>query len=212
MFLRHLCEPAADNADTYADGVPREGIQRQPVLTRIGVMSLIRKKVYEFEGVNGRVSMPHLLAQHSLQIAATAAGTISAPQTPTKQSKSNSNKSSRSSTPLPAPATADTNKTAAKSAEAEEEDMQQGGATDAAAESAEKSEKEQQSVCSVADAEEVQQATEEENACAKDATTETGVKGEQSAASLKAEPVVIPSKSLHVSASIAIISCKRFGF
>lgn len=45
LFMRHLCEPGADNADTFADGVPREGLSRQHVLTRIGIMSLVRKKV-----------------------------------------------------------------------------------------------------------------------------------------------------------------------
>lgn len=45
LFMRHLCEPGADNSETFADGVPREGLSRQHVLTRIGVMSLIRKKV-----------------------------------------------------------------------------------------------------------------------------------------------------------------------
>lgn len=45
LFMRHLCEPGADGAETFADGVPREGLSRQHVLTRIGVMSLIRKKV-----------------------------------------------------------------------------------------------------------------------------------------------------------------------
>ncbi|KAH0628551.1 hypothetical protein JD844_009885 [Phrynosoma platyrhinos] len=50
----------ADGAETFADGVPREGLSRQHVLTRIGVMSLIRKKVQEFEHVNGRWSMPEL--------------------------------------------------------------------------------------------------------------------------------------------------------
>lgn len=44
LFMRHLCEPGADNSETFADGVPREGLSRQHVLTRIGVMSLIRKK------------------------------------------------------------------------------------------------------------------------------------------------------------------------
>lgn len=44
--MRHLCEPGADNAEIFADGVPREGLSRQHVLTRIGVMSLIRKKVH----------------------------------------------------------------------------------------------------------------------------------------------------------------------
>lgn len=47
LFMRHLCEPGADGAETFADGVPREGLSRQHVLTRIGVMSLIRKKVCE---------------------------------------------------------------------------------------------------------------------------------------------------------------------
>lgn len=45
--MRHLCEPGADGAETFADGVPREGLSRQHVLTRIGVMSLVRKKVGE---------------------------------------------------------------------------------------------------------------------------------------------------------------------
>ena len=48
LFMRHLCEPGADNADTFADGVPREGLSRQHVLTRIGIMSLVRKKVGHF--------------------------------------------------------------------------------------------------------------------------------------------------------------------
>merc|ERR1719334_1322599 len=60
LFMRHLCEPGNDNAETFADGVPREGLSRQHVLTRIGVMSLIRKKNQEFEAINGRSSMPHL--------------------------------------------------------------------------------------------------------------------------------------------------------
>jgi len=60
LFMRHLCEPGNDNAETFADGVPREGLSRQHVLTRIGVMSLIRKKNQEFEAINGNHSMPHL--------------------------------------------------------------------------------------------------------------------------------------------------------
>eukprot|EP00061_Rhincodon_typus_P007022 g28276.t1 len=44
LFMRHLCEPGADGAETFADGVPREGLSRQQVLTRIGVMSLVKKK------------------------------------------------------------------------------------------------------------------------------------------------------------------------
>ncbi|MCJ8749769.1 hypothetical protein PDJAM_G00180210 [Pangasius djambal] len=61
LFMRHLCEPGADGAETFADGVPREGLSRQHVLTRIGVMSLIRKKVQEFEHVNGQWSMPWMM-------------------------------------------------------------------------------------------------------------------------------------------------------
>ena len=61
LFMRHLCEPGNENTETFADGVPREGLSRQHVLTRIGVMSLIRKKVQEFEQINGKHSMPHLV-------------------------------------------------------------------------------------------------------------------------------------------------------
>lgn len=46
--MRHLCEPGADGSETFADGVPREGLSRQQVLTRIGVMSLVKKKVRFF--------------------------------------------------------------------------------------------------------------------------------------------------------------------
>ena len=46
LFMRHLCEPGADSGENYADGVPREAISRQSVLTRIGIMSLVRKKVW----------------------------------------------------------------------------------------------------------------------------------------------------------------------
>lgn len=46
MFLRHLCEPGMDNkVETYSDGVPREGVNRLQVLSRIGIMSLIKRKV-----------------------------------------------------------------------------------------------------------------------------------------------------------------------
>nr|UAT11603.1 chromodomain helicase DNA binding protein 5 [Latimeria menadoensis] len=63
LFMRHLCEPGADGAETFADGVPREGLSRQHVLTRIGVMSLVRKKVQEFEHVNGKYSAPDLIPE-----------------------------------------------------------------------------------------------------------------------------------------------------
>ncbi|XP_067328902.1 chromodomain-helicase-DNA-binding protein 5 isoform X2 [Anolis sagrei] len=65
LFMRHLCEPGADGAETFADGVPREGLSRQHVLTRIGVMSLVRKKVQEFEPVNGKYSTPDHIPEGS---------------------------------------------------------------------------------------------------------------------------------------------------
>lgn len=61
LFMRHLCEPGADNSENFADGVPREGFSRQHVLTRIGVMSLIRKKIQEFETINGIYSVPEIM-------------------------------------------------------------------------------------------------------------------------------------------------------
>ncbi|KAI1709997.1 CHDCT2 domain-containing protein [Ditylenchus destructor] len=63
LFMRHLCEPGAENQESFNDGVPREGLNRQHVLTRIGVMSLIRKKVQEFEAVNGEWSMTEVRDQ-----------------------------------------------------------------------------------------------------------------------------------------------------
>ncbi|XP_015124257.1 chromodomain-helicase-DNA-binding protein Mi-2 homolog isoform X4 [Diachasma alloeum] len=92
LFMRHLCEPGADNAETFADGVPREGLSRQHVLTRIGVMSLIRKKVQEFEHINGYYSMPEMIRKpvepvksESAAVAATAVapGTATPPTTTT---------------------------------------------------------------------------------------------------------------------------------
>uniref|UniRef100_A0A8D0HC32 Chromodomain helicase DNA binding protein 3 n=1 Tax=Sphenodon punctatus TaxID=8508 RepID=A0A8D0HC32_SPHPU len=65
LFMRHLCEPGADGSETFADGVPREGLSRQQVLTRIGVMSLVKKKVQEFEHINGRWSMPEMMPDSS---------------------------------------------------------------------------------------------------------------------------------------------------
>ncbi len=81
LFMRHLCEPGNDNTETFADGVPREGLSRQHVLTRIGVMSLIRKKVHEFEAVNGRHSMPHMAEKLKEARKAAASATASAATT-----------------------------------------------------------------------------------------------------------------------------------
>jgi chromodomain-helicase-DNA-binding protein 4 len=61
LFMRHLCEPSADSSETFADGVPREGLSRQHILTRIGVMSLIRKKVQGYEVINGYYSIPDII-------------------------------------------------------------------------------------------------------------------------------------------------------
>ncbi|XP_065564759.1 chromodomain-helicase-DNA-binding protein Mi-2 homolog [Artemia franciscana] len=68
LFMRHLCEPGNESAETFADGVPREGISRQHVLTRIGVMALIRKKVLEFEHINGYYSMPELVRKKPVEV------------------------------------------------------------------------------------------------------------------------------------------------
>ena len=58
LFMKHLCENITENSETFSDGVPREGLSRHHVLSRIGIMSLIRKKVQEFENINGFWSMP----------------------------------------------------------------------------------------------------------------------------------------------------------
>ena len=58
MFMRHLCEPPfAEARDAFQDGVPREGMSRQQILTRLGTMALVRRKVQEYESVNGQWSM-----------------------------------------------------------------------------------------------------------------------------------------------------------
>uniref|UniRef100_A0A803TM95 DNA helicase n=1 Tax=Anolis carolinensis TaxID=28377 RepID=A0A803TM95_ANOCA len=81
LFMRHLCEPGADGAETFADGVPREGLSRQHVLTRIGVMSLVRKKVQEFEPVNGKYSTPDRIPE-VLEIKKSGEPPSSDPNTP----------------------------------------------------------------------------------------------------------------------------------
>lgn len=45
MFMRHLCEPDNPEATTYSDEVPKETVSRQNILTRIGIMRLVRNKV-----------------------------------------------------------------------------------------------------------------------------------------------------------------------
>ncbi|KHN80803.1 Chromodomain-helicase-DNA-binding protein 3 [Toxocara canis] len=89
LFMRHLCEPGADTQESFNDGVPREGLNRQHVLTRIGIMSLIRKKVQEFESSNGEWSIPEVRERlaHSIE------------EREGSSSKGGSKASSRSGTP-----------------------------------------------------------------------------------------------------------------
>jgi len=96
LFMRHLCEPGNENSETFADGVPREGLSRQHVLTRIGVMSLIRKKVQEFEGINGKHSMPHLVQKKKEGDA-----TDSVPSTPATGTPSGTPSASARASPQP---------------------------------------------------------------------------------------------------------------
>uniref|UniRef100_A0AC35UAD7 PHD-type domain-containing protein n=1 Tax=Rhabditophanes sp. KR3021 TaxID=114890 RepID=A0AC35UAD7_9BILA len=58
LFLRHLCEPTTESQENFSDGTPREGLNRQVVLSRIGLMALVRRKVQEFEDLNGDWSIP----------------------------------------------------------------------------------------------------------------------------------------------------------
>ncbi|KAK6104410.1 CHD C-terminal 2 domain family protein [Brugia pahangi] len=90
LFMRHLCEPGADSQESFNDGVPREGLNRQHVLTRIGIMSLIRKKVQEFEVSNGEWSMPETRGRALQTVESEKEGS---------NSKAGSKTSSRSNTP-----------------------------------------------------------------------------------------------------------------
>uniref|UniRef100_A0A0N5C6R3 PHD-type domain-containing protein n=1 Tax=Strongyloides papillosus TaxID=174720 RepID=A0A0N5C6R3_STREA len=60
LFLRHLCEDASTKSEFFSDGVPREGLNKQHILSRIGMMGLIRKKINEFESLNGEWSIPEI--------------------------------------------------------------------------------------------------------------------------------------------------------
>ncbi|XP_077444255.1 chromodomain-helicase-DNA-binding protein 3 isoform X3 [Stigmatopora argus] len=107
LFMRHLCEPVADGAETFADGVPREGLCRQPVLTRIGVMSLVKKKIQEFQHINGRWSIPELKPEAGpekpFSRASSPAAETATPTTPaTDASCNNTPCTSKPATPGPA--------------------------------------------------------------------------------------------------------------
>ncbi|XP_057210514.1 chromodomain-helicase-DNA-binding protein 4a [Triplophysa rosa] len=97
LFMRHLCEPGADGAESFADGVPREGLSRQHVLTRIGVMSLIRKKVQEFEHVNGQWSIPWMMELNENK--SVSAG--SQPDSPSKTPSTGTPADTQPNTPAP---------------------------------------------------------------------------------------------------------------
>ena len=79
LFMRHLCEPDNGNSHYFADGVPKEGLPRQQVLARIGVMGLIRRKVNEYAHINGdlpsRPGSPDSLATSHTQVSTPAPGT-----------------------------------------------------------------------------------------------------------------------------------------
>ena len=79
LFMRHLCEPDNGNSHYFADGVPKEGLPRQQVLARIGVMGLIRRKVNEYAHINGelpsRPGSPDSLAACHTQMSTPAPGT-----------------------------------------------------------------------------------------------------------------------------------------
>uniref|UniRef100_A0A0N5C749 DNA helicase n=1 Tax=Strongyloides papillosus TaxID=174720 RepID=A0A0N5C749_STREA len=85
LFMRHLCEPVAESADTFSDGVPREGINRHHILARMGIMCLIRRKVQEFESYNGSWSMPEVKEQMDKAAAAAASNTGGGNSSETKE-------------------------------------------------------------------------------------------------------------------------------
>ncbi|KAK5875800.1 hypothetical protein CesoFtcFv8_026843 [Champsocephalus esox] len=103
LFMRHLCEPVADGAETFADGVPREGLCRQPVLTRIGVMSLVKKKIQEFEHINGRWSLPELKPEVVLDKSSSRASSPAMKTTSTTPEASYNNTPCTSKPATPAP-------------------------------------------------------------------------------------------------------------
>lgn len=84
------------------------GLSRQHVLTRIGVMSLIRKKVQEFEHINGEYSMPEVIKKSILEqnkaASTNSAGTpTNEGETPKSATTSTSATPATSAAPSPAP-------------------------------------------------------------------------------------------------------------
>lgn len=66
LFISHLCEPGDPSSTAFEDGVPKEGLNVGQVLTRIGIISLIRRKVFEYQFKHGLISLklpkPKLIA------------------------------------------------------------------------------------------------------------------------------------------------------
>ncbi|XP_041425345.1 chromodomain-helicase-DNA-binding protein 5 isoform X3 [Xenopus laevis] len=182
LFMRHLCEPGADGAETFADGVPREGLSRQHVLTRIGVMSLVRKKVQEFEQVNGKYSTPDLIPE-SVQNKKCFDMVSSDPNTPVAASPA----------PLPPGTTAMTEKCDAQSVMQEDSEMVELKLKyPAEAQPTAKQEKsEQEEVNEELDMKDVEEDEEKEPA---DQNSKAETREEQEKQSDKSEPCVTPNK------------------
>uniref|UniRef100_A0A672J2W9 Chromodomain helicase DNA binding protein 3 n=1 Tax=Salarias fasciatus TaxID=181472 RepID=A0A672J2W9_SALFA len=127
LFMRHLCEPVADGAETFADGVPREGLCRQPVLTRIGVMSLVKKKIQEFEHINGRWSLPELKPEVSVDKSSSRASSPTVKTaTPTPDASYNNTPcTSKPATPAPVEKPEKNGKEGEKEEEKEEDEARQ---------------------------------------------------------------------------------------
>lgn len=126
LFMRHLCEPGSDNSDVFSDGVPRDGLSRQLVLTRIGIMALISKKVKEYRKINGDWSFPQLNPVWQMkQMADNNAITHTSVPSSIKSASSSvgTSPAATPSTSKPVSPSEDKEKTEQKTEEAQEEDM-----------------------------------------------------------------------------------------
>uniref|UniRef100_A0A8C1UHI1 Chromodomain helicase DNA binding protein 4a n=1 Tax=Cyprinus carpio TaxID=7962 RepID=A0A8C1UHI1_CYPCA len=167
LFMRHLCEPGADGAESFADGVPREGLSRQHVLTRIGVMSLIRKKVQEFEHVNGQWSMPWMMELNENKTAFTAGGQ---PDSPSKTSSTGTPADTQPNTPAPASSASED-----KGKDSEEKDKMPETSSDGDKAEGKQDEKEEEK----AKSEDADEKTSDSKPKDSEAEKETDTKGEQ---------------------------------
>uniref|UniRef100_A0A8C1M231 Chromodomain helicase DNA binding protein 4a n=2 Tax=Cyprinus carpio TaxID=7962 RepID=A0A8C1M231_CYPCA len=172
LFMRHLCEPGADGAESFADGVPREGLSRQHVLTRIGVMSLIRKKVQEFEHVNGQWSMPWMMELNENKTAFTAGGQ---PDSPSKTSSTGTPADTQPNTPAPGATYAPASLTLNKGKDSEEKDKMPETSSDGDKAEGKQDEKEEEK----AKSEDADEKTSDSKPKDSEAEKETDTKGEQ---------------------------------